>query len=93
MIYYKIRNKETGLYVKGTPYYLKYDKTGRIFQNLGKLRAFLTGVMNRQYGRQVNFSDWEIVELEIVELEMVVKEIKSVNDVVDPKKLIQILAR
>lgn len=87
-VYYKIRSKETGLYIKGTPYYHSYDGTGRIFQKMGQLRAFLTGIMNRQYGREVNFSD-----LEIVELEMVVKEVKEVIDVVDPKKIIEILKR
>ena len=87
-IYYKIRHKEKGLYVKGTPYYHSYDGTGRIFQKMGQLRAFLTGVLNRQYGRDVNLGDWEIVELE-----MVVKNTKEVIDVVDPKKIVEILAR
>ena len=87
-VYYKIRHKEKGLYVKGTPYYHSYDGTGRIFQKMGQLRAFLTGVLNRQYGRDVNLSDWEIVELE-----MVVKNTKEVIDVVDPKKIVEILAR
>lgn len=88
-VYYKIRQKETGLYVKGTPYYLSYDGTGRIFQKIGQLRSFLTGVMNREYGRRVNFSE----EWEIVEMEMVVKEVKEVIDVVDSKKIVQILSR
>lgn len=87
-VYYKIRHKETKLYVKGTPYYHSYDGTGRIFQKLGQLRAFLTGVMHRQYGREVHLGDWEIVELE-----MVIKDTKQVIDVVDPKKIVEILAR
>lgn len=87
-VYYKIRHKEKGLYVKGTPSYHSYDEAGRIFQKLGQLRAFLTGIMNRRYGRQVNLSD-----LEIVELEMVVKNTKEVIEVVDPKKIVEILAR
>ena len=89
--YYKIRHKETKLYVKGTPTYHSYDGTGRIFQKLGQLRAFLTGVMNcqyGQYGRDVNLGDWEIIELE-----MVIKDTKQVIDVVDPKKIVEILAR
>ena len=88
MIYYKIRNKQTGLFIKGTPYYLSSDKTGRIFQKMGQLRAFLTGVMGRSYGSKVDFADWESLELE-----MVVKEVKEVIDVVDPKKIVEILAR
>lgn len=87
-VYYKIRHKEKGLYVKGTPYYHSYDEAGRIFQKMGQLRAFLTGIMNCRYGSQVNLSDWEIVELETV-----VKEVKEIIDVVDPKKIVEILAR
>jgi hypothetical protein len=90
-VYYKIRHKETGLFVKGTPHYLSYDGTGRIFQKMGRLRAFLTGVMNCQYGRysrHVDLGEWEIVELE-----MVVKDTKEVIDVVDSKKIVEILAR
>lgn len=86
--YYKIRHKETGLFVKGTPHYLSYDGTGRIFQKIGGIRAFLTGIMNRRYGLPLNFSD-----LEIVELETVVKNTKELIDVIDPKKIVEILAR
>lgn len=89
MIYYKIRQKNTGLYVKGTSSGLSYDGTGRIFQKIGQLRSFLTGVMNREYGRRVNFSE----EWEIVELEMVVKNTKEVIDVIDSKKIVHILSR
>ena len=85
-IYYKIRHKETGLYVKGTPHYPSYDGTGRIFQKLGNLRAFLTCIMNRQYGRPVHLGEWEVVELE-----MVIKEVKDVHKVVKPEKLIKML--
>ena len=87
-VYYKIRNKNTKLFVKGSPTYLSYDSTGRIFQKMGQLRAFLTGVMSRRWGSNIDFNDWEILELE-----MVVKEVKQVIDVVDPKKIVEILAR
>lgn len=87
MTYYKIRHKETGLFLKGTPSYYSYDKTGRIFQTLGRLRAFITGIITgHRYRPTLNFSD-----LEILELEMIVKDTKQVIDVVDPKKLIAIL--
>jgi hypothetical protein len=87
-VYYKIRNKQTGLFVKGTPHYLSSDKTGRIFQKMGQLRTFLTGVMNRRWGASFDFNDWEIVELE-----MVVKDTKQVIYLIDPKKIVEILAR
>lgn len=84
-IYYKLRHKETGLYVKGTPYYLSYDGTGRIFQKLGSLRSFLTGAMQVEH-RKSQIPNWEVVELE-----MVVKEVKDVHKVIKPEKLMKIL--
>ena len=45
--FYKIRYKDDAeKYIKGTPAYQSFDKTGRTFQSLGQLRTFLTGVMN-----------------------------------------------
>lgn len=90
-VYYKIRYKDDPeKYIKGTPYYQSYDKTGRIFQSLGQLRTFLTGVMNadgRSDGRN-RVSEWEIVELE-----MVVKEVKGVHEVITAKKLKEMIMK
>ena len=90
MIYYKIRKlSDPTQFVKGTPVYLSYDKTGRIFQSLGNLRTFLTGVMTadkRSDGNRI--ADWEIVELE-----MVIKEVKQPFDVIDPKKIWNMLKK
>ena len=96
MIYYKIRLKsDPELYVKGTPEYLSSDKTGRIFQSLGQLRTFLTGVMNvdewsnKAGGTPKNrVANWEVVELE-----MVVKEVKGVHEVITAKKLKQLIMK
>lgn len=88
MIYYKIRKKsDPTQYVKGTPYYLSYDKSGRIFQTMGRLRSFITIVMD-DYRRSHDISDWEIVELE-----MVIKEVKGVHEVITAKKLKELLTR
>lgn len=88
MIYYKIRLKrDPEMFVKGTPYYRSYDKTGRIFQKLGQLRSFLTSVMNSD--RTTNdVADWEIVELE-----MVVKDVKGVHEVITAKKLKELIMK
>ena len=92
MIYYKIRLKSNPeMFVKGTPYYLSHDKTGRIFQTIGKLRTFLTGVMNadsRSDNNRNRVSDWEVVELE-----MLVKEVKGVHEVISAKKLKELLMK
>jgi hypothetical protein len=90
-VYYKIRYKDDPeKYVKGTPYYQSYDKTGRIFQTLGQLRTFLTGVMNAdgRLAEQNRVSEWEVVELE-----MVVKEVKGVHEVITPKKLMSLIKK
>lgn len=88
MIYYKIRSKKfPDQWVKGTPYYLSYDSRGRVFQTLGSLRAFITGVLN--YDRSAShISDWDIIEFE-----MTIKEVKGVHDIITPKKLIELLSR
>jgi hypothetical protein len=89
MIYYKIRKKsDPELYVKGTPYYHEYDKTGRIFQKIGQLRSFITQVMNIGSRRTIDLSDWEIVELE-----MVVKDTKDIHEVITAKKLKELLMK
>ena len=96
-VYYKIRKKDDPeQFVKGTPYYMSYDKTGRIFQSLGNLRSFLTGVMTadgreNKYGEKDNrnrVADWEVVELE-----MVVKDVKGVHEVITAKKLKEMLMK
>jgi hypothetical protein len=84
--FYKIRSKSNpDMYVKGTPVYHSYDKSGRIFQGLGPLRTFLTSIMNNEY-RRSKLNDWQIVEIK-----MVVSDTLELHDVVKPEKLIQLL--
>ena len=84
--YYKIRSKsDPDLYLKGTPVYHSYDKSGRIFQGLGPLRTFLTNVLNNEYRRH-KLNDWQVVEIE-----MRVSDILELHDVVKAEKLIQLL--
>lgn len=87
-VFYKLRKKDDPeQYVKGTPVYLSYDKSGRVFQKLGHLRSFLTTCMNsRVRGRDV--TQWEVVELEMIE-----REVKDVVDVVKPEKIVELLKR
>jgi hypothetical protein len=99
MIYYKIRKKDDPeMYVKGTPAYLSYDKTGRIFQTLGNLRSFLTSVMNtdgrnNRYGDKSDGHHNRIAEWEVVELEMVINEVKGVHEVLTSKKIKEMLMK
>ena len=99
MIMYKIRKKDDpDLFVKGTPVYLSYDKTGRIFQSLGQLRSFLTSVMNtdglnNRYGDKSSGHHNRVADWEVVELEMVVKDIKGVHEVITAKKIKELLMK
>ena len=87
MIYYKIRCKsDPTKFISGTPVYHSYDSLGRFFPTIGKLRTFLTLVMNSR-------SDDDISNWEIVELEMVIKEVKGVHEVITQKKLIELLTK
>jgi hypothetical protein len=85
-ICYKIRSKSNpDLFIKGTPTYHSFDKDGRAFMSIGKLRTFLTTVLNNEYRRK-NIGDWEIVEIE-----MRVKDVKELLDVIKPEKMMQFI--
>lgn len=95
-IMYKIRYKDNPeLYIKGTPAYQSCDKTGRIFQTLGQLRTFLTGVMNQDsfYVKKGDKPRNRVAEWEVVEFEMVEKDIKGVHEVITAKKLKELLMK
>jgi len=83
------------MFVKGTPTYHSYDKTGRIFQKLGQLRTFLTGVMNNDewYARKGEAPRNSVADWEVVELEMVVKDVKGVHEVITAKKLKELIMK
>jgi len=88
VIVYKIRNRnKPELFLKGTPTYNSWDKDGRIFQTLGKLRTFLTNVLNNEH-RARNIGTWEVVELELVE-----KSVKEVHEMIKPQQLIKMLTK
>jgi hypothetical protein len=95
--YYKIRYKDDPeKYIKGTPAYQSFDKTGRMFSSLGQLRSFLTGVMNtdsnyKRYDSTSNrnrVANWEVIEYELTE-----KEVKDIHEVITAKKLKELLMK
>ena len=85
MIIYKIRHKETGKFLKGTPIYHSYDNDGRIFQTLGKLRSFLTAILKYEHTRG-QVAVWDIIEYELTE-----NSVKGVHEVIKPEQLIKML--
>lgn len=85
MIVYKIRNKNNPeKFLSGTPYYQSWGKDGRLFLTLGKLRAFITSSLRTKK----DVSSWDIIEFEMVE-----SSVKSVHEVVDPKKVWEMLKK
>ena len=87
MIYYKIRKKSDPTQFRksdGT-----WNGSGKVYDTLGKMRAVITQHMNSQnewYRRQLD--DWEYVEYEVLE-----REVRQLIDVVDKKKVWEILKR
>lgn len=88
MIVYKIRNKNNPeKFLTGTPTYTNWDKTGRMFQTIGKLRTFLTNTLKVQKPGK-NIGDWEIVEYELT-----VKSVNDVHEIIKPEQLVKMLSR
>lgn len=87
LTYYKIRRKsDPELFRKadGT-----WNRSGKVYDTLGKLRSTITMHMNSYYDYQrEKIQDWEIVEYEVR-----VKEVKQLVDIVDPKKVWELLKR
>ena len=83
MIYYKIRNKKTGLFHKGGTYEA-WSKSGKTWDTLGKLRAMLTTTF--KYSCNKDLSNWEVIEYEVKEA-----SVKELHEVVDPNKLLTLL--
>lgn len=84
MIYYKIRSKkDPTLFRKadGT-----WNKTGKVYDTLGKLRALITNTIN--YGPDNQLDNWEIVEYEVTE-----NAVKSPHEMIDPKKIVELLQK
>jgi hypothetical protein len=87
LTYYKIRKKsDPTLFRKsdGT-----WNQSGKVYDTLGKLRATITSNMNSysDYTRE-KVKDWEVVEFEVR-----VKEVKQLFDVIDPKKVWELLKK
>ena len=91
--FYKIRHRVTGKYSKGGSYAnaegnnIFWNNSGKTWDTLGKLRAHLTSHMNRYYGA-TDISDWEVVEFVSRPT-----SVKPVYEVIDPKKLVEMLKR
>ena len=87
MIYYKIRKKSDPTQFRKSDG--SWNNSGKVYDTLGKMRAVITQHMNSQnewYRRQLD--DWEFVEYEVRE-----REVRQLIDIVDKKKVWEILKR
>jgi hypothetical protein len=87
LTYYKIRRRSDPTQFRkadGT-----WNTSGKVYDTLGKVRAVITQHMNStsDYYRQ-QIQDWEIVEYEVR-----VREVRQLIDVVDPKKIWNLLKK
>jgi hypothetical protein len=87
LTYYKIRKKsDPTLFRKsdGT-----WNQSGKVYDTLGKLRATITNHMNSysEYQRE------KLKDFEIVEYEVRVKDVKQLIDIIDPKKVWDLLKK
>lgn len=87
LTYYKIRSKtDPDLYRKadGT-----WNSSGKVYDTLGKLRTTITLNMNSysEHARE-KVKDWEIVEFEVR-----VKSVRHLSEVIDPKKIFELLKK
>lgn len=87
LTYYKIRKKSDPTQFRkadGT-----WNQSGKVYDTLGKLRATITNHMNSssEYYRA------KLQDFEIVEYEVRVKEVKQLIDIVDPKKVWDLLKK
>lgn len=87
MLYYKIRSKKDPELFRLADG--RWNKSGKVYDTLGKLRATITYNMNSSsdYTRK-QVQDWEVVEFEVR-----VKEVKQLIDVIDPKKVWEMLQK
>lgn len=85
LTYYKIRKKSDPTQFRMSTG--SWNQSGKVYDTLGKLRAVITSYMNSDHHRE-QLRDWEIVEFEVQ-----VKEVKQLIDIVDKKKIWDLLKK
>jgi hypothetical protein len=87
LIYYKIRKKSDPTQFRKADG--SWNKSGKVYDTLGKLRATITNKMNSYHDSiREELQDWEFVEYEVS-----VKEVKQLIDVVKPEKVWNLLKK
>lgn len=87
LTYYKIRKKSDPTQFRMSTG--SWNQSGKVYDTLGKLRAIITQHMNSHYeSYRSQLDDWEIVEFEVQ-----IKEVKQLIDIVDKKKIWDLLKK
>lgn len=85
MKFYKIRSKKNPELYRLGGVDSRWNKSGKTWDTLGKLRSMITNTINNQY-RSEELSDWEIVEYEVTEVSA-----KPLNEVMSAENLKKLL--
>ena len=87
LTYYKIRRKSNPELFRLADG--RWNRSGKVYDTLGKLRAAITLKMNSYYDSvREEVQDWEFVEYEVR-----VKEVRQLIDVVKPEKVWEMLKK
>ena len=87
MKFYKIRKRSNPSLYRLAGSRPSWNKTGKTWDAIGKLRAMITNTINSNYYDE-DLSDWEIVEYEVTEASA-----KPVHEVMSQKNLLTLLSR
>lgn len=87
MKFYKIRKRSNPSLYRLAGSRPSWNKTGKTWDAIGKLRAMITNTINSNYYNE-DLSDWEIVEYEVTEAAA-----KPVHEVMSQKNLLTLLTR
>jgi hypothetical protein len=87
MKFYKIRKRSNPSLYRLAGSRPSWNKTGKTWDAIGKLRAMITNTINSNYYNE-DLSDWEIVEYEVTEASA-----KPVHEVMSQKNLLTLLSR
>lgn len=87
MKFYKIRNKSDPKLYRLAGSRPSWNKSGKTWDTLGKLRSMITNTINSNYYGE-DLGNWEIVEYEVAEVSA-----KPVHEVMSQQNLLKLLTR
>lgn len=87
MKFYKIRSKENPTLYRLSGIYPRWNKSGKTWDTLGKLRSMVTMIINHR-DRSEDISNWEVVEYEVTEVYA-----KPVHEVISAETLKKLLIK